>query len=291
VNDLSGFSKVIWRDPLKSELYGKSWEELLKEELVLEPVLPSKYLDLINPMFAVVFKAPAGMGKTTSLINWGIKNGFDVYLQECSPDMQKEDFMGSWTIIGNETVFFAGEAPSAFNRAAMYSEEAKRTGKEPRKVLLIFDEINLIQPAVIKAMGSIFDARKYFNVPTGRIEAGDNLYIVGTMNAEEDSAGYILDPAFRSRVLMVTISINEMIKSYKEHGVDYGSTSETWMRDTNGKISLRELEQLAYLTAVKQVKLNDAVDYVIQKFDEEDRKQVSEVWKQLVMKAKVDGGK
>jgi len=255
-------TKYVWRKPLK---VGDGTEK---------PIVPKKHLDILNPFFAVVYSAPAGMGKTSSLINYGRENDMDVFLQECSTDMIKEDFIGQWTLEGNDTVFLAGEVSSAFHWA---NEHPDRT------VLLIFDEINLIQPAVLKGIGSVFDDRKYINVPDGRIIVGDNLIISGTMNSEENSAGYLLDVSFRSRVIMVNISIPEMIGAYHNVGIKLIKVITNMMEKTKGKFSLREVGQMGYFTASKEdggkgLSSSEAFQYVIQKYDYEDRKQLEEIW-------------
>ncbi len=259
--------EIKWREPLL--LDGKDEEE---------PVIEDKVLNMMNNYFGVVIQAPAGMGKTSSIINYARKKKWEVFIQECSSDMTAEDFIGAWTIEGGETVFLAGETSSAFHRASEL-EQLKKDGKadEDATVLLLLDEVNLIQPAVIKSLGSLFDARKYVNTPFGRIMCGDSLVIAGTMNSEEDSAGYILDPAFKSKVVIVKLTVADMVRYFLKLKLFPESICKL-IEQTNGRMSIREAEQLSVLTVVKKMDREDALKYVIQKYDEEEAKQIMEVW-------------
>jgi hypothetical protein len=106
------------------------------------------------------------------------------------------------------------------------------------------------------------------------------LIIAGTMNSEEDSAGYLLDPTFRSRVLILKLSVKDMIRYFLKLKL-FPESICSLIEQTNGKLSIREAEQLSVLTVIKKMDTQQVMKYVLQKYDVEDAKQILEVWRLL----------
>lgn len=224
-----------------------------------EPIMSEKDLKLLlNGAYPVIYRGPAGVGKTSSLIFWGLANGYDCYVQECASDMMASDLTGKWSIINGETVFLVGEIGSALHNSMK------------KKTLLILDEVNLLSPAVLKGIGSVLDFRLALNTDVGRIEGNDaNICIAGTMNAEPDSAGFDLDPALRSRCIVTDVDYGAIFKNLaKKHPID-----TKWvqiMTATQAKFSLRELHQLQVLTDIGFT-ADEAYKYVLTKYSAEDK--------------------
>ncbi len=243
----------VWKEPIV-------WDGSV-ETKPLEPLMDAKDITLLqNRMYPVIYRGAAGVGKTRSLLDWGLLNGYNVYIQECSSDMVASDLTGKWGLKGGETVYLMGETASAL-----------QASNESKKVLLLFDEINLLPQVVLKGIGSVFDFRLSINTDLGRIEGNEeNIVIAGTMNSEVDSGGYDLDPALRSRCIVCDVKYEEMFRKIcKLEGFD-----ERWsklMIGTRGLFSLRELEQIAQLTNVCKFTIEEAFSYILMKYPEQDR--------------------
>jgi MoxR-like ATPase len=240
--------KIIWKQPV--DLSNVEGTNVLEEEL--------KSLQAVD---FVILRGPAGIGKTFSSILWGKENNYDVFVFEASGDMSFFDAVGFYVIKNGEMIFLASDITSAVKNA------------EKNKTLLIFDEINLLPPSVLKSLGGLFDFRKSINTPVGRLVAPDGqLKIIGTMNSETESAGYSLDPALQSRAVVINIG-----KVVVERMVRFGVIDELTakiMTETGFRFSLREAEQVLKLSSVYGVER--AFSMVLGKYDEEIRKQIRE---------------
>jgi MoxR-like ATPase len=257
--------KVSWREPL-----------VIKDNV--DPLIPDRLLKIMNTEVAVVYQANTGIGKTTSIINYSAKNNYSIFVQECSNDMLASDLTGKWGIQNGDTVYLASEITSAFRLSYQYGEEYKSLSPEdqaktPKKmVMLLLDEFNLLPPAVMKGIGSVFDTRKYINTDVGRVYANsDHLIIVGTMNAETDSAGFALDPAIRSKFIIVTVSVEDVINTIAK---TYSLPNELveLVKRSNTLFSIREIEQLVLLSVEKGFSVRESLDILLGKYEEEQRK-------------------
>ena len=256
--------KIVWREPLRANE---------KEE----PLIPERLLNIINTSVPVIYTAPSGIGKTSSLINYGFEKNHSIFIQECSNDMLASDLTGKWGIKNNETIFLASEIASALFLSKKYEEEYNSLIEEEKKqgkkmVMLIIDEINLLAPAVMKGIGSVFDSRKYLNTDIGRIYgASEHLLIVGTMNSESDSAGYSLDPAVRSRFIIAAVDTKDVIDKIAN---TYSLQPEVikLIKDSNSLFSIREIEQLIILNVIKKFTMKEAFDIILSKYEEEQKK-------------------
>ncbi|MEM0143402.1 MAG: AAA family ATPase [Candidatus Parvarchaeum sp.] len=280
-----------------------SYRAPLDFEIEEEALLPKEKLKVVdNDYFPVLFVAPAGYAKTTSLIKFGLDKGYKVFVQECASDMMVSDLIGSWSIDDNgKTIFLAGEVPSALKLSAdlekefiaKYGElteaEYEAKLKDFPKVLLILDEVNLLSPVVTKGIGSLFDSRKYVNTPIGRIYGVNRfLRVAGTMNSENNSAGYMIDPATRSRFFPFYIKPAEVVENLLRLKIIKDDMGKL-MSQTNGLFSIREIEQVTLLSREFGYDIPTALGYVLAKFDDGERKviidtlaalqiEVKEVW-------------
>jgi MoxR-like ATPase len=240
--------KIIWKQPV--DLSNVEGVNVLGEEL--------KALEVID---FIILSGPAGVGKTFSSLLWAKQNGYDAFVYECSSDASFFDVVGYYIVKDGEMIFLASDITSAVKNA------------ERNRTLLIFDEINLLPPSVLKSLGGLFDFRKSINTPVGRFVAPDGqLKIIGTMNSETESAGYSLDPALQSRAVVINIG-----KVVVERMVKFGIIDELTakiMTETGFRFSLREAEQVLKLSSVYGVER--AFSIVLGKYDEEVRKQIKE---------------
>jgi MoxR-like ATPase len=240
--------KIIWKQPV--DLSNVEGTNVLEEEL--------KSLQAVD---FVILRGPAGIGKTFSSLLWAKQNGYDAFVYECSSDASFFDVVGYYIVRDGEMQFLASDVSSALKNS------------ERKKTLLIFDEINLLPPAVLKAVGGLFDFRKSINTPVGRFYSDGNLKIVGTMNSETESAGYSLDPALQSRAVVINLSIGKVVERMIKLGIVDEITGKI-LAETGFRFSLREAEQVLKLSSVYGVE--KAFSIVIGKYDEEVRKQVKE---------------
>ena len=215
-----------------------------------------------------IYRGYAGVGKTMSLINWGIKNGYKVFIHGASSDQETYDYVGSYIVKGNEMIFQASAITSAV-------EESKRS-----KVLLIIDEIDQMTPEVTKALASLFDDNRTVRIPGKEIVGSNaNLKIIGTMNKEADSAGNPLDPAFRSRGIIVDVDGEKIVSALIKEGEITPGLGKV-MRDTNYRFAIREVRQLKALMTVMSAE--DALAVLVQKYDEgDDRNQVIQAFRHV----------
>lgn len=252
--------EVLWKEPIK---LGSSETKPAIEEV-----------ELLNPDVPIVFKGTAGSTKTFSLLLYGEKAGYDVFMQECASNSDFADLMGTWILgDGGKMVFNATQLTSAFKNSS--------NGK---KTLLILDEINLVPMDTLKSINSIFDRRKWIDTPIGRLYGGENLIIAGTMNSEEDSAGNELDVALRSKVIVIEVDASKALRNT-------GVLDERMIKlieNSGYRISIREFEQMSVL-ATKMIALGEskesavkkAKNYVLQKFDRYVRLQIEQAYKAI----------
>jgi hypothetical protein len=219
--------KVRWKEPVQLDDIDVS-TNLLKDELQALEVWPF-----------VIFRAPAGFGKTYNVLVDAKKKGYDAYVQECSGDMGFYDLIGAPIQDGQGgAVYQAGQVASAVHRA-----------QEGHKTVLIMDEINLLPANVLKDIGSVLDFRHWVDTPIGRLYGNKHLMVVGTANSEMESAGFELDVALQSRAVIFTMAPKDMASRMKEAKfVD--NSGERLVGDTGGLYSLREIQQVQALVPV-----------------------------------------
>lgn len=240
---------IVWANPLAPVEY---------DDILLE-----NELGFLNPLYMTIIRAPSGTAKTTSLYRWGWKNGYEVYVSHCSPDMERADFLGHYTIVNGDTIYVASPLMTAMYRSAEH------------KVLFIFDEVNLVQPIIMKSLGDALDVtHQLTDTVAGNIRANsDNIVFAGTMNSEVDSTGYELDVSTISRSIVIDVDINEIAKRLKSK---VGKFANIFV-ETQGKLSIRDIEQMSYLLKEKKMEFFAALDIVLNKYDKEFKKQVRDI--------------
>lgn len=243
-------NNVIWKKPIKVEGY-------IDEDIYI-PELEK----LINAWDFIILRGYAGIGKTYNSIVYGAKNNYDIYIFECSSDMSYYDVLGGFVLKNNETVYNASSILSA-----VYNSQKKKT-------LLIIDEINLLSPAVLKALNSLFDFRKSIDSPIGRIMAGE-LKIIATMNKEMESAGYPLDIAVQSRAVIYEIDIEKYVNILKTKNIIDDKSAEI-LKLSKFMVSIRELQQVKALITAGFTNI-EALNILLMKYDIEKRKQIKEI--------------
>ena len=220
-------------------------------------------LDLIEVFPFVIFKGYAGIGKTSSVSSWAHKKGYDVFEFVGSADMNTFDLVGSYIIEGNDVKFSASTITSAV--------ENSRT----RPTVLVIDELNLLRPAVVKSLNSLFDMRKSVDTLVGRFYGSDKLRVVGLMNVEEQSEGFDLDLSIVSRALIHEVNANAVRSKLVAAGVVTKQLGEV-MANTNYVFGLREVEQLK---ALKAAKVPEPVNILLEKYaDKSKRDQIRQAF-------------
>ncbi len=225
-----------------------------------EPLIDK--LELINLFDFTIYKGYAGIGKTSSVESWAKREGYDVFEIVCSQDMNTFDLVGSYIIRGNDMVFAATQITSAV------------VNSQTRKTLLIIDEINLLQPEVLKSLNNLTDFRKSVDTVVGRF-TGKNLKIVGLMNVEAASAGNELDITAASRAVVHTADVAAITAKLIKAGVITKQLGEVF-KSTSFAFGLREAKQLKVLVSSG---MPNAVSLLLDKYnDDELREQIKQAF-------------
>ncbi len=255
------------------------WKQPVTLNEIREPLIDG--VKFLNPQYITILRAPSGVGKTMALLYQGLngempyfdengimkKNGkpvtgkYKVFVHECATDQMPSDLIGSYILRGGDTDFVASSITSAFKAAS-----------EGERVMLIFDEINLLRQEVLKSINSVMDDRKYIDSPMGRFSAGDNLILAGTMNSEYDSAGYDLDPQLRSRAIIPRFDLEKYVTEHKK----MFDTFAKLITKTEGAFSIREIEKQWLFVSVFGMNQQDALYEILNTYPEELGKKIKE---------------
>jgi len=261
---------IIWSEPINKFFVDENGNP--EREPLLDEV---KYIGVVSPL---IFRGVASSTKTMSTIYYGIKAGYEIYKQPCSPDMTRQDLLGTMTLVEGKTVLLASPLLSGL-----------KASSDGKKVLILFDEINLLPPIVLKSINGVMDEQRGLVTEYGTFRLNDESAVVGTMNVEFDSAGFDLDPQLRSRALVVDVDLdsavdklveetqtNEGVQKYK---IELTKSTGEIIKQTKGQIGLRELYQVYRLVTKLGMSKNDALNVVLMKFEEEQRRKIKEIIK------------
>jgi len=153
-----------------------------------------KVLDSLSWGGPLVLRGPKGSGKTLALDQWCALNGVPRVALDCSEDTGSVDFIGSYSLRGNETVFTLGALTTAI-------EVANDVGM----CVIVLEEINALTAQSQKMLNPMGDYRRSIHAPKiGKVFnlAGDaKLWVVATMNPKSGNyAGiYSLNQDMKSR--------------------------------------------------------------------------------------------
>jgi len=261
---------IIWGKPV-NEFFVDSEGNPMREPLLDEV----KFIGVVTP---TIFRGVASSTKTMSVIYHGIKAGYEVYKQPCSEDMTRVDLLGSLSLVNNETVLLASPMLTALKRSS-----------EGAKVLILFDEINLLSPSVLKSINGIMDEQRGLVTEYGTFRLNESSTVVGTMNIEYDSAGYDLDPQLRSRALIIDVNLNKAIdklvketrseEGARKYKIKLGASAGEIIKQTNGAVGLRELTQMLSLVNKLGMTVEEALEVVLMKYEGESRRKIKEIVK------------
>ena len=217
----------------------------------------------------IILVGPTGVSKTHMLQFYAQEHDLPYVSIDCSSYTEKADLIGKWTMHNNNTVFSLGVIPTAI-------EIANKLGK----CMLVFEEINALNPEAQKSINSIRDFRKDANIPdldeVYRLKQGAELLICGTMNYGNGYAGVNeLNTDFKSGFMFeqrgypehdieerVLKTFTKLDKDLIRHSINlavYTRNDSTLEQ----KISPKHLVKFgqAYDTALKVFEQKETVDY------------------------------
>ena len=123
----------------------------------------------------IILVGPTGVSKTHMLQFYAQEHEIPYVSIDCSNMTDSSDLIGKFVMHNNNTVFSLGVIPTAI-------DIANKMGK----CMLVFEEINALNPEAQKSINSIRDFRKDANVQAldevYKLNEGAQLLICGTMN-------------------------------------------------------------------------------------------------------------
>lgn len=148
----------------------------------IQTILNSKLKSKNTPM--EIFLGPARVAKTTGVEAWAYANQLPYVKVQCGRGTTESELIGHEVLVSNGTSskseFEAGDLPRAI-------EAANAVGN----AVLLFDELNALQPAYMKYLNSLTGHNKEVRGSGGRVwrlKPGANLIIFATMNPSNYAA-------------------------------------------------------------------------------------------------------
>ena len=223
----------------------------------------------------LILKGPKGDGKTLSVLAYAAATQTPIVIQECSEDTKSYQLMGSNALLGDETVYVLGALPTAIDVA-----------NEVGRCILLFEELNALPPGVQKQLNAITDFRQMVSMPhigkTYKVNPGNKIWVVGTMNPSVYGGTYDLNEDLKSRFEEIEVSYHsmqqekEILKAVCPTLVDDKTlemlirfAKETRQKATAYSLSTRDLVRLVQTVAA--VGLDTALQMVLCKFEGDDR--------------------
>jgi MoxR-like ATPase len=140
----------------------------------------------------IAFEGPKGTAKTQTVLWWAQKKGVPVIIVDCSEGTKERHLEGTWAETDSGIVFVAGPVIQAFELANKFGY-----------CILVFEEINALNPHVQKRLNSLLDWRRSWYIPqlsrTWRLNPGAKLLCVANMNPTDHGGTHDLNEDFKSR--------------------------------------------------------------------------------------------
>lgn len=204
---------LFWRDDIK-HIYPSDWSQFIPDGL--EKYVPQSteledamaILESGRPLLLVGIK---GIGKSLLARTIAKKWGIPCFTVNCSLGTSEDDFTGYFVNLGT----FADGIVTQAVRCAM----------ETGKAMIVFEEVNGLQPGVAISLHPLFDFNKTLTIKaTGEtipINNGARLYIVATANMGYEGT-LPMNPAFKSRFTQIPMFMppkRTLLKIAKNTGV------------------------------------------------------------------------
>ncbi len=149
--------------------------------------------------FCVAFRGPKGTAKTQTVMFWAQEHRVPVIVVDCSEGLKERHLQGTWGETPQGLAFTIGPIPQAFELANRYGH-----------CLLLFEEVNALNPHIQKNLNSLLDWRHNYYVPsiskTFRLKDGAKLICVANMNPTSHGGTFDLNEDFMSRWSIYNVS-------------------------------------------------------------------------------------
>jgi MoxR-like ATPase len=140
----------------------------------------------------VAFIGPKGTCKTQKTQHKAQELGVPCVVVDCSEGMKERHLEGTWTETEEGIVYIAGPIIQAFELANKYGY-----------CILVFEEVNALNPHIQKRLNSLLDWRRSWYVPqlsrTWTLNPGAKLLCVANMNPTQHGGTFDLNEDFKSR--------------------------------------------------------------------------------------------
>ena len=227
-----------------------------------------------KPHGNLILKGPKGDGKSLSVRTHTFTQRVPLVVVECSENTKDSTLLGSFVLVGKQTVFNLGPIPKAI-----------KTANEVGRCTLLFEEFNALTPQSQKMLNGVAQERK-IEVPaigkTFELKDGCEIWIVGTMNPSIYGGTYDVNEDLKSRFGEIDISYaahaheKAILKAVCPGLVDDATldnllkfAKESRAAVTGYAISTRDLVRTVH--TINELGLQPALQMLACKFEGEDR--------------------
>lgn len=196
-----GGVKTLVQKPMYSDVQGVEFEDVFRA------------LDLSSEV-PVVLQGEKGIGKSYTALVWLKERNIPYFRIDCSEDMTSLDMLGSFIVLNGEVYY----KMSALGSALYWASQGK-------EVAVLFEELNVLPPSVLKGMNSLFDFKRSLLIPElGKVLGGKSLRIIATINYSSYQGTYDFSSDVRSRMIIANIIGEDKRKKLLKY--DFGKLSD-----------------------------------------------------------------
>lgn len=220
---------------------------------------------------------PKGIGKTLSFQAFAAREKCPIITFDCSEDVRRSQLLGAPMLRGDTSPFVLGPIPTAIEVA-----------NEAGSCVLVFEEINSLNPQCQKILNAIADWRRAVVVPearaTFRLKSGAKLWICGSMNTANYSGVFDLNEDLKSRFRLIPLDYpppereKEAILATMTPGLKVepkvltgAMTLALESRQGSWDYALSTRDVVQFIEDASVLNLNDAARILLGKFEDTDR--------------------
>jgi len=203
--------------------------------------------NIMNSSYPYIIESEKGMGKTLLVTDIAIKHNLPLITLSCSSGTKISDLEGRTHIDEKGSYFQLGVIPIAIEMANKFKHS-----------ILFLDEVNALEPALLKRLNPVLDERHniYVNGRLYRLDDGCKLSIVCAMNPVTYSGVNNLTEDMKSRCIGVVW--NHSVEKQLNNTIDWTNISDEMKKGINilseNMRSLRAGGQISYNLSIRDVK-------------------------------------